>query len=264
MNAPGPDDWADFRVSHGPDRLQLLHALRDGLVPVMLNLPDGSALPTTLWAADATAQRLVFSADTDAGGLSRLVQGNEATAVAYLQSVKLQFDLQGFVLVHGASGSALHSALPREIYRFQRRLAFRVRNSGRPDPLATFRHPGFPDMLLSLRMLDVSIGGCALWLPGEAHAPPLQAGTRLGELQVELDAEARFSAPATLQHITSIGHVSEAPVRASEHPSDRTPDRSQSGVRIGCEWLALPGPAERVLQRWIDRAQQRQRLLAPR
>jgi hypothetical protein len=35
-------------------------------------------------------------------------------------------------------------------------------------------------------------------------------------------------------------------------------------VRIGCEWRALTGSAERVLQRWIDRAQQRQRLLAPR
>ncbi len=262
MNAPGPDPWADFRITHGPECLQLLHALRDGLVPVVLNLPDGTALPTTLWAADAAAQRLIFSADTDAGGLSRLVEGNEATAVAYLENVKLQFDLQGFVLVHGATGSALHCALPREIYRFQRRNAFRVRSSGRPDPLATFRHPAFPDMLLALRMLDVSIGGCALWLPGDV--PPLQAGTRLGELQVELDAEARFSAPATLLHVTSYGHGSEAPVRTSDHTHDHTHNRVQAGVRIGCEWLALPGPAERVLQRWIDRAQQRQRLLAPR
>jgi c-di-GMP-binding flagellar brake protein YcgR len=98
--------------------------------------------------------------------------------------------------------------------------------------------------------LDISIGGCALWLPGDL--PPLQAGTRLGELQVALDTETRFSAPATLQHVTLLSHGGEAP------------ERVPAGVRIGCEWLSLPGPAERVLQRWIDRAQQLQRLLAQR
>ena len=250
MNAPGTDRWADFRITHGPDRLHLLHALRDGLVPVVLNLPDGTALPTTLWAVDAATQHLSFSADTDIGGLDRLVDCNEATAVAYLENVKLQFDLDGFMLVHGAHGRALHSQLPREIYRFQRRNAYRVRSSGRPDPLATFRHPAMPEMTLALRVLDVSIGGCALWLPGDV--PPLQAGTRLGELQVELDADTRFGAPAVLQHISSMG---------SGGPP---PERAQDGVRIGCEWLALHGSAERVLQRWIDRVQQRQRLLAQR
>jgi hypothetical protein len=258
MNAPGTDPWADFRITHGPDCLHLLHALRDGVVPVVLNLPDGTALPTTLWTVDAAAQRLGFSADTDAAGLGRLVECNEATAVAYLENVKLQFELQGFVLVHGATGSALHSQLPRELFRFQRRNAFRVRSSGRPDPTATFRHPALPDMQLALRMLDVSIGGCALWLPGDV--PPLQAGTRLGELRVELDAETRFSAPATLQHITSLGHGGDMTGRTPEG----APNGAQDGVRIGCEWQALAGPAERVLQRWIDRAQQRQRLLAPR
>jgi c-di-GMP-binding flagellar brake protein YcgR len=258
MSAPGPDPWAEFRITHLPDCLNLLHALRDGGVPVVLNLPDGTALPTTLWAVDAAAHRLGFSADSADSPLNRLVECNEATAVAYLASVKLQFDLQGFVLVHGEQARALHSRLPREIYRFQRRNAFRVRSSGRPDPVATFRHPGLPEMTLTLRMLDVSIGGCALWLP--ADTPPLQAGTRLGEIRVDLDAETRFSAPATLQHISSIGAGGAAPERAPDGTTNGVPN----GVRIGCEWQALPGSAERVLQRWIDRAQQRQRLLGQR
>jgi c-di-GMP-binding flagellar brake protein YcgR len=264
MNAPGPDPWVEFRITHLPDCLQLLQALRDGQVPVVLNLPDGSALPTALWSVDAAAQRLSFSAEGATSGLDRLVECNEATAVAYLASVKLQFDLQGFVLVHGDQARALHCQLPREIYRFQRRHAFRVRSSGRPDPVVTFRHHSLPEMKLTLRMLDVSIGGCALWLP--ADVPPLQAGTRLGELQVELDAETRFSAPAMLQHISSLGNSSAG---GNGHGNggagpENTHDSAPGGVRIGCEWQALPGSAERVLQRWIDRAQQRQRLLANR
>jgi c-di-GMP-binding flagellar brake protein YcgR len=97
-----------------------------------------------------------------------------------------------------------------------------------------------PEMVLSLRVLDVSIGGCALWLPHDV--PPMQAGTQLGQVRVELDPQTRFSAALALQHVSSQG--------------------SSSGARLGCEWRHLASDAERMLQRWIDRTQQRRRLLA--
>ncbi len=240
----GPDPWAEFRVTQAPERLRLLRELRDRSVPVMLNAPDGATLSSALWAVDDRQARLNFSIDANAPQLDRLIDADEAVAVAYLESVKLQFDVAGLVLVRGHQSCGLQSGLPREIYRFQRRNAFRVRTSGRHEPVARFRHPGLPEMSLSLRMLDVSIGGCALWLPHDV--PPLQAGTRMGEVQVELDADNRFAAPATLQHVSGAG---------AREPG-------ASGARLGCEWAPLPGAAERVLQRWIDRAQQRRRLLS--
>ncbi|MDE2501579.1 MAG: flagellar brake protein [Burkholderiales bacterium] len=238
---PAVAQWAEFRVTHPTERLRLLRELRDGSVPVSLNAPDGTAITVGLWSLDQTPQRLNFSVEPDAPQLEALVDADEAVAVAYLASVKLQFDLHGFVLVRSARACALQCAMPTEIYRFQRRHSYRVRTAGRNDPVARFRHPALPDITLSLRMLDLSIGGCALWLPSDL--PPLQPGTRLGEVQVELDFETRFAAPATLQHVTSIG--------LGEH-----------GVRLGCEWQGLTGAAERVLQRWIDRSQQRRRRLA--
>lgn len=234
------DPWADFRVVHPQERLRLLRALRDGSVPVMLNAPCGAALSATLWAVDPDAGRLNFSAAPDAPPLSRIVDGDEAVAVAYLDAVKLQFDLQGLTLVRGAQTSALQCALPREIYRFQRRSAYRVRTPVRHAPAAVLRHPALPEMQLTLRVLDLSMGGCALWLPRDV--PPLEAGTRIGELRVELDAESRFATGVVLQHVGASG--------------------GDGGVRLGCEWQNLSGGAERALQRWIDRAQQRQRLLA--
>ena len=242
MNAPGTEPWADFRLTQPAAAVALLQDLRDGLVPIVLNAADGNALPTVLRAVEPQARRLVFSADTDVALLDRLVECNEATAVAYLDAVKVQFDLEGFMLVRSAQGATLNSGWPEAVYRFQRRQAFRVRHNGLPEPEALLRHPSLPEMVLRLRLLDVSVGGCALWLP--ADVPPLQAGTRIGKLQVELDSDTRFEAAATLQHVTAIGR--------------------SDGARIGCAWAPLPGPAERVLQRWIDRAQQRQRLLQPR
>ncbi len=240
--AGGSDPWAPFRVGHPQENLRLLRQLRDDSVPVVINGPDGAALSTSLWAVDTAQARLSFNADTQLPQLHSLVEADEAVAVAYLESVKLQFDLQGLVLVRGAQGSTLQAAMPREIYRFQRRDAYRVRPVGRNDPVALIRHPSMPEMQLALRVLDVSIGGCALWLPGDV--PPLQAGTQIAGMMVELDADTRFAASVTLQHVS--GSV----------------ERSDRGARLGCEWQRLGGAAERTLQRWIDQAQKRRRMLS--
>jgi len=241
------DTWAAFRVAAAGERLRVLRELRDGSQPVSLSGGDGVTVTTTLWVIDAALQRLSFNVAADAPTLARLVDRDEAVAVAYLDSVKLQFELHGLVLVRGSSGAALQCAMPAEIYRFQRRNAFRVRPAERNAPVARLRHPSMPEMTLVLRIVDISIGGCALWLP--ANVPPVQAGTRLGELLLELDAHTAFTAAVTIQHVSS-------PSRDAGVPG--TPP----GMRLGCEWQPLGGMAERALQRWIDQAQRRHRLHA--
>ncbi len=237
----GDDPWAAFRVTHPQERIALLRELRDGPVPVNLNGADGSLLTTTVWALDAAAQSISFTVDAGMPAVDRLVEADEAVAVAYMDSVKLQFDLHRIVLVRGAQASTLQCALPDAIYRFQRRHAFRVRTADRQAPTAVFRHPALRDMQLRLRVLDVSIGGCALWLPQD-H-PPLQAGTRLADVQIELDAQTRFQTALTLQHVTSLG-------------------QGDTGVRLGCEWQSLGSQSTRLLQLWIDQMQKRRRLLS--
>jgi flagellar brake protein len=243
-------DWSEFRIGHPREQVQMLEKLCAKRVPIVLNAPDGTALPTQLWSVSTATgtQGLSFAVDALAPNTASLVNANEGTAVAYLESIKLQFDLHGFVLVRSPEGSTLQSSLPREMYRFQRRNAYRVRTPSRCEPVVQFRHPALPDMRLSLHMLDVSIGGCALWLPHDV--PPLQNGTLLGEVQVELDAESRFTAMARLQNLgPPLGHDSGS--------------NAGKGRRMGCAWQALSGSAERVLQRWIDATQKRNRLLAP-
>lgn len=239
------DRRAQFRIDHLKERLALLRNLRDGTVPILLNGPDGVSCTTALWAIDEVQCRLVFTVDDGAAAraLTRLIEQNEAMAVAYLASVKLQFDLQGLMLVRGPQANTLQCRLPAEIYRFQRRNAYRVRTAGRRDPVARLCHPTESGRSLALRVLDLSIGGCALWLPHDV--PALRAGTALDDVRIELDSETRFNAPARLRHVSDPGN----------------PDR---GVRLGCEWAPLSGQAERVLQLWIDQAQKRHRLLSLR
>jgi c-di-GMP-binding flagellar brake protein YcgR len=236
----GSDPWADFRVRHPSERLGLMRQLRDGAAPVILNAPDGATLTCSVWAVDPPQQRIHLSVDPQAPSLAALLQADEAVAVAYLDSVKLQFEIHHLLLVRGRDTVALQCALPQEIYRFQRRQAFRVRPLERHAPTANLRHPAIPEMVLSLRVVDVSAGGCALWLPDDV--PALEPGTLIAQVEVRLDAQTRFAAALHIHHATALG--------------------GPGGVRLGCEWRPLPGPSERTLQRWIDQSQKRTRLLS--
>ena len=159
------DELAEFRVPNLSEVHGLLRRLIDGAEPVNLNTPEGNAYTTTLWTLDPARGRLSFAADVAEPRLHQLLNANRSTVVAYLESVKLQFDVSNLMLVHASTASALQAELPQKMYRFQRRRSFRVRPLARTSPVARLRHPMLPDMALELRVLDVSIGGCALSLP---------------------------------------------------------------------------------------------------
>ena len=241
LGAAGPDAWAPFRVERRAEVVALLRQLRDGSTPVVLGAPDGAAVVATLWSLDADGGRVHFTADINDPHWHALVSADEAVAVAYLDAVKLQFDLHDLMLVRGPQRCTLHAALPEVMYRFQRRAAYHVRTLDRQSPTARLRHPALPEMQLALRVVDVSLGGCALFLPDDV--PPLEPGLLLHGVQLDIDTDTHFAASLRIQHVSSLNGQAQ-------------------GVRLGCEWVALNPECQRVLQRCIDQTQKRRRLLS--
>lgn len=239
-DAPG-GGFDEFRVGAPPEVRSLLKQLQDGAVLVNLNASDGTAYTTTLWSLDSSRGTMSFAADAGDPRLQALLDADEIVAVAYLDSVKLQFDLDGIVLVRGGQSSALQTTIPRTLYRFQRRTAYRVRPLVRSMPVARLRDPAHPDAPLALRIVDVSLGGCALALPADVPAP--QPGSVLGPVVLELDADTRIETRLRLHHITAI-------------------NPGVDGARLGCSMLDLPAASERMLQRYIDQTQKRRRTMA--
>lgn len=231
----------EFRITSPREVTAMLKQFQDGNVLLNLNGSNGAMLSTTLWSVDPARGHLSFSADANAPVTHKLVECEEAIAVGYLDSIKVQFDLQGLVLVHGAGGSAIGARLPRELFRFQRRNAFRVRPLLRSSPLARVRHPAIAEMQLALRVIDVSIGGCALFLPDDV--PPMQAGMVMNQVQIDLDADTRLHTNLRLQHVSVL------------NPESR-------GVRLGCEFVNPGADMQRSLQRFIDQTQKRRRLMS--
>ncbi len=231
----------DFRITQPTEVVAMLRKLQDGNVMLNVNAPNGSAVTAMLWAIDSDRQSISLSVDADDPQLQAVLDGNEATVVGYLDSVKLQFDLQSLVLVRGANGCALSCNLPREMFRFQRRSAYRVRPLLRNAPTAQLRHPMIGEMQLALRILDVSLSGCALFLPD--NVPALDPGVLMNSVHIDLDADTHFSANLRLQHISAL-------------------NADMGGTRLGCEFVGLARDAERALQRYIDQTQKRRRLMS--
>ena len=241
LDALGAGDGAEFRVTAPGEIRALLKQLMDDVVPLNLSASDGSAYTTSLWTIDPAAGRISFTADMMAPAVHDIVEADECVAVAYLDRVKVQFDVSDLVLVQGHKASVLQCGFPREMFRFQRRNTYRVRTIERTSPTASFRHPGIPDMRLDLRVLDVSIGGCALLQPG--NVPALQPGAVIKGVRLSLDAETQVDAALMLHHVTSTG-------------------AENGSVRLGCEIVGLAPAAQRALQVYIDQTQKRRRLMS--
>ena len=236
----GPGGLDEFRITAPREIGAMLRQLLDGSVRLNLNGSDGCVVAATLWTVDAEHASLGFSVDADDPNLQVLVECEDAVVVGYMESVKLQFDVRSMVLVHGPRASVLRCAYPRELFRFQRRGAYRVRPLPRGAPLARLRHTDIAEMQLALRVLDLSIGGCALFLPDDV--PPMRPGLVMNRVEIDLDADTRFHVDLRLQHVTSL------------NPDSR-------GVRLGCEFVKPDPGALRALQRFIDQTQKRSRLL---
>lgn len=231
----------DFRLTSRHDVLGLLKRLLDAAALLHLNTPGGAVYTTTLWTIDPHGGALGLSADSHHPALQRVLESDEITVVGYLDNIKVQFDLPGLVLVHGARSSALRAPLPRCAYRFQRRNSFRVKTLARSAPTATLPHPMIPEMQLTLRVLDVSVGGCALLLPDDV--PPIEPGVRVNGVEVAFDTDTHVRTALLIHHVSSVA--------------------AESGARrLGCEFAGLTGEAVRSLQLFIDQIEKRRRLLS--
>ena len=231
----------EFRVSSPREIQTLLRQLHDGSVLLNLNASDGSVFTSAIWTLDSSRGTIGFNADPLDPAMQTLLECDEATVVGYLDSVKVQFDVHDLVLVHGNKASVLSCPAPRMLYRFQRRNAFRVRTTVRNSPTARFVHPAQPQSELALRVIDISIGGCAMFLPDDV--PTMSAGVILNDVRIELDADTRLDLSMRLQHVTAI-------------------NADARGLRLGFEFRRVGGDTLRVLQRYIDLTQKRGKLMA--
>ncbi|MFN9709470.1 MAG: flagellar brake protein [Burkholderiales bacterium] len=225
----------DLLVTSSTEIAAILAQLRDQGTQINLTSPHEVSFSSLLWAVDPLTETVSFKVAADQPFLQPFVDTDEATASAYLDQVKIQFELQDLMLVRSPQGCALHGRFPAQILRFQRRSTDRIQPLSRTLSRAFLRHPMLAEMQLELRILDISAGGVAVFLPD--NIPVIDPGILINEVQFVLDTNTRFTASIFLRHISSIGPAC-------------------GGLRLGCEIMNLDAESLMVLQGYIDQNQQ--------
>src|SRR5687768_4181778 len=84
---------SDFLISAPAEISTMLKQLADANVTLNLNAADGSAVAVTLWAIDSARGVLSFALQSSDAQVDAVIEAEEAVAVGYLDSIKLQFDV---------------------------------------------------------------------------------------------------------------------------------------------------------------------------
>lgn len=236
----------DLKVNTTPEILGLLRDIQNKGLMLTLVAPDGCNYAAALRLTEAELPSLSFGANPQDPNLHRLLEADDVIAVAYLDRIKVQFQLDNLLLVTGPDGSTLRADLPREMFRFQRRDSFRVRPIETGAPRATLSDPQNQTRTLKLRILDVSMGGMAVFASEDmAPASTFPVGTLLAPVELQLDRSTQLQVQLRVQHVSDFNVESK-------------------GVQLGCAFESLSGAASGILQRYIDHTQKRQRMLQRR
>ncbi len=226
---------ADFRLDAPGEIMNWLRELLESQARIQLSTPEGEAIHTVLRSLDTPQGMLTMEAPVAGDTLAPVLASDELVATAYLDRIKLQFDVSGLVAIRGDGAEVLRAPTPLRLYRFQRRQAYRVASAGQLYPALKLAQADLP----RIRVINVSAGGVALQWPANVVPVP-----RVGEeisATLELEREVSFTALLRVQHMTD--GESGAPHRA------------------GCAFVSLPPSAARALQVFIDQAQKRERLM---
>jgi c-di-GMP-binding flagellar brake protein YcgR len=207
----------------------MLTSLHTGRETIALHAV-GAVYTTSLTTVDRESGRLEFRVQVADSNLMALVASAETIAVAVLDNIKLQFSLRDPSLIRGGGADFIGFQLPCEIFRFQRRDAYRVRPLWFDSPKATVRLPGAVDTAMEFRIVDVSLGGCALLVPKATLS--LTESTVLLSAEIKLDADTTFCADLRITNLTSM-------------------TGGESGKRLGCEFVNARGDMQRVLQGYL-------------
>jgi c-di-GMP-binding flagellar brake protein YcgR len=237
----GASPWAKFRVVDPRKVLAALRGLCTGDVPVTISSAEFPSTRATLWSVDDLGQRLYFNVEASSADVRELIGHSPLRATAYLQDIKVQFELHGVSFDDNRMRRTLSAASPDTLYLLPRRQALRVRPQADQNSFVRFRHPDAPATVSVLRVIDISTGGCGLWKP--ADGPEIVSGQMLHKVEVELDDENLFFTDMQVQHVTLSGPAAV-------------------GARVGCSWMNLPNSAQATLERWIRTGRLRRQLIA--
>lgn len=198
---------------------------------------------TWLLAIGADEHSIVLDKGGDPAINREALQAAHLIFTANLDNVKIQFAINGLRETTVQGQSVFLAAVPDKVLRLQRREYFRLET-----PLANpvrcqvsvSRENGSAHTL-DLILLDISGGGLSLMVPTDA-ANGFKTGTLLKDCRLQIPDENVILTSLCVRSAFSILSKS-----------------GQEYLRVGCEYVNLPGARLNIIQRYITRIERQRK-----
>lgn len=227
------DEFSQYLLYTKSEILTILRGLVEHVSQVTMLFNAGrNMVLTSLVSCGDDGLVLEFGASAEMN--RKALKAEKLFCVSQLDKVKIQFILAGVDLVEDDGRPAFHASLPDSVLRLQRREYYRLVTPV-AQPLKCKVH--VPDVdgssfLIEVRIADISGGGVCL--TGLPLYLPLAADMEFHGCSIELPEVGSIDATLRLHNVTEIAGRSGARAK-----------------RAGCEFVNLPGPMARLIQRYI-------------
>lgn len=234
-----PDrDYSKYLLYSRTEIRFLMRALLQKGALVTLHFEQGAAFILTALIAVSEDGNWIY---LDYGGSEdmnqRALRAEKLVAATMLDKVKIQFSLSGLQATQASGRPVFAARLPETVLRLQRREFFRL-TAPIANPIRcqlTLRLDSEAPRELEAPLLDISGGGVGLMMPSELQGR-MQIGLRIPDCHLNLPDEGAIHATLC--------------VRNAFNSTNRA---GQAYLRVGCEFVDLPGTALTLVQRYITR-----------
>jgi c-di-GMP-binding flagellar brake protein YcgR len=194
---------------------------------------------TALIAVDDKTDTVIIDRGSDNGVNERALKADRLLCTANLDKVKIQFSLDGVRFVQHGGDTSFAAKLPKTMLRLQRREYFRLDTpQGNPIicQMKVAREDG-SSLEMNLPLVDISGGGVGLMASIDAeHLFPI--GKSLAGCRIEIPDE------GVIQVDLAVRNAFHVTLRNGAHH-----------LRIGCEYIDLPGSRLSMIERYITRVE---------
>ena len=239
-----PETYGQYFLNNRLEILINLRALQQQHATITLYLDDGAHFFLSSIVAVDEENGLIFLdpsnlAEANQQGLA----ARQVTLSATLERVKIQIRLPALAACTAEGKPAFSAPLPTRLLRLQRREFFRL-TTPQAHPLRcklAARHQNGVEVF-DLPLFDISGGGLSL-IGKVEHAEKFALGELFQDCRLEIPGESVLSVNLRLKEVLKI----EIP--SGEHQ-----------LRLGCEFVSLPGTRLTLIERYIARLEREHKL----
>lgn len=235
-----PESYDEYLLHSPAEVAAVLRSLieRRALVSAYFN-QGRSFLLTSLLSVETDAGELVLDCGREEESYRQALLAEHLILTAMVDKVKVQFTLPKVTATRFASRPAFRAALPDKVLRLQRREYFRLSTPiAKPVKFVTaLKRPDGSTLVVEASLIDISGGGVGLMATPSLGAL-LPRGAALNDCKMTLPDEGLLVANLCVRD-----------------KFDVTTKGGSHYVRVGCEFVALPGARMSMVQRYITRVE---------